>query len=67
MYFDDIIENDKKGMFLMEFSSKCFNTCVNKIVEGPINETEKTCLADCYSKMYYSYKTGMSSYKQVDI
>jgi hypothetical protein len=66
-YFDDNIEQDKRGRFLLEFTPKCFNTCVDKITEGALNENQKTCLLDCYSKMYYTYKTGMSSYKEADI
>jgi hypothetical protein len=66
-YFDDNVENDKRGKFLQDFSPKCFNSCVNKITVSDLNEAEKTCLLDCYSKMYYAYKIGMSSYKESDI
>jgi hypothetical protein len=65
-YFDDIIENDCRGSFLNAVSGKCFNSCVNKITEGGLNEAEKICVLDCYSKMYYTYKIG-NSHSKADI
>jgi hypothetical protein len=67
LYFDDLIENDKRGKFLQDFSAKCFNTCVDKITDSNLSNNEKTCLLDCYSKMYYTYKMGMSSFKESEI
>ncbi len=54
-YFDDIIENDQKGNFLITSSEKCFNHCIPKITTGNITTEEKSCFLDCYTKQYYSY------------
>jgi hypothetical protein len=56
--FDGIIENDPKGKFLLDNSAKCFNLCVTKITESPLNETEVGCLKECYVKSFYSSTLG---------
>jgi hypothetical protein len=54
-YFDDLVENDNKGTFLLTTSTKCFNQCVPNIVAGDLSAEEKNCFLDCYSKMYLTY------------
>jgi hypothetical protein len=54
-YFDDMIENDNKGTFLLTASAQCFNECVPKIVAGDLSSDEKSCFLNCYTKMYASH------------
>lgn len=53
--FDEIIESDPRGNFMIEHSAKCFNLCIPKIDLSSLKDNEKTCLKDCYAKSYYSY------------
>jgi hypothetical protein len=52
--FDNVIENDHKGNFMVKTSAICFNHCVPKITESALNQIEVDCLKDCYVKSYYS-------------
>ena len=58
--FDNILENDNKGNFMVENSGKCFTRCVIKINETPLNENEIGCLKDCYVKSFYSSTLGQN-------
>jgi hypothetical protein len=59
-YYDDMVENDNKGTFLLTASNKCFNQCVPKIVAGDLTADEKNCFLDCYTKMYTAYSMTSS-------
>jgi len=58
--FDNILDNDPRGNFMVENSGKCFNLCVPKINESPLNEKEIGCLKECYVKSYYSSNMGQN-------
>ena len=53
--FDDLIEGDLRGNFMVDNSAKCFNHCISKITSVNLNNKEVDCLKDCYVKSYYSY------------
>jgi hypothetical protein len=53
--FDNIIESDIKGNFMVENSAKCFNHCVIKITDTPLNSNEQSCLKDCFAKSFYTF------------
>lgn len=55
--FDNIIENDQRGNFMLDNSAKCFNTCVLKITSVNLTQEETSCLKDCYVKSYYTHST----------
>jgi hypothetical protein len=54
-YYDDMLKNDRKGQFLIEYSSQCFNQCVSNINTEVLNSEEKNCFLDCYAKGYYTF------------
>jgi hypothetical protein len=54
-YFDDLVENDNKGNFLLVSTTKCINKCIPNVVAGDLTGDEKNCFLDCYSKMYLTY------------
>ena len=56
--FDNFIEGDAKGTFMLDNSAKCFNHCVLKVTEAALNENEISCLKDCYVKSFYSSSLG---------
>ncbi len=56
--YDNIIENDPLGNFLVNYSVICFNKCSSKITEMPLNQREIDCLKDCYVKSFYSASMG---------
>jgi hypothetical protein len=53
--FDGIIENDKRGNFLIETSPICFKECVDKITEAELTDEKRDCLKNCYSKLKYAF------------
>jgi hypothetical protein len=53
--FDNIIETDKRGNFMVDNSAKCFNACVPNIKESEFSELEAKCIKDCYAKSYYAF------------
>ena len=62
-YYDDILNYDKKGEFLIEYTSQCFNQCVPNITYGALNSDEKKCFVDCYTKGYYTFTQGENLFK----
>jgi hypothetical protein len=52
--FDDILSNDNKGNFLVEYGPTCFNICVPKITDSSLNQNELGCLKECFVKSFYS-------------
>ena len=52
--FDNVIEDDFKGNFLVEYAPRCFAHCVPKIIDAPLNQNEISCLKECYVKAFYS-------------
>ena len=54
-YYDDMLKNDTKGQFLIEYTSQCFNQCVKGITTEVMNNDEKNCFLDCYAKSYYTF------------
>jgi hypothetical protein len=53
--FDDVIESDTRGNFMVENSAKCFNLCVPNVTEKPINFKERECLNECFTKSYHAF------------
>jgi hypothetical protein len=53
--FDNLIDSDQKGNFLLQYSALCFDQCVPKITEQDLSQTERACISDCYAKAYYSF------------
>ena len=56
-YFDDKVRNDIRGTFFTQASPICFNNCV-KLTEKDLTAQEKTCIIDCYSKMFYAFENA---------
>ena len=50
--FDNLIENDDRGNFMVKAAGGCFNSCVTKITESPLNQNEVDCLKNCYARNY---------------
>ena len=53
--FDDIIESDPRGNFMVENSAKCFNMCVPNVSDKPFNLNETQCLKECFVKNYHAF------------
>jgi len=53
--FDDIIESDPRGNFMVENSAKCFNLCIPSVAEKPFNVKEIQCLKECFTKSFYAF------------
>lgn len=53
--FDGIIENDKRGNFLIEATPFCFKKCIDKITEEAFSTEKTECFEECYSKLNYAY------------
>ncbi len=53
--FDNVIESDTKGNFMVESSNLCFNYCIPKVSSVNLTQDEEKCLKECYLKSYYSF------------
>lgn len=53
--FDNLIESDPRGNFMVENSAKCFNLCVPNVTEGPLSFKEENCLNECFTKSYQAF------------
>lgn len=58
-YLDDRVLNDIRGTFFTKAAPICFKNCVG-LNERDLTTEEKTCVIDCYSKMFYAFE---NSYK----
>lgn len=56
-YFDDRVINDVRGTFFAQASPICFTNCV-QLKEIDLTAKEKTCIIDCYSKMFYAFENA---------
>ena len=53
--FDDVIESDPRGSFLVDNSAKCFNLCVPNVSDKPFSLNETKCLKECFLKSYHAF------------
>ena len=54
-YFDERLNQDKRGVFFNQASPICFKNCIT-LAEKDFTENEKNCVIDCYSKMIYAFE-----------
>lgn len=50
--FDDHLERDKQGSFLVTYSQQCFRMCVNDVSSNKLDDKQTDCLNKCYTRAF---------------